>query len=187
MVSVNVAQLLLSAPGAVREFDFVDVVPAVSSEVHLDGPLAGHARLTRTNDGILVQTEYAAGVALECSRCLDEVHVAVKGAFDEEFLQSVDLRTGYPIEVPEDDELSRIDEHHEIELDEVLRQDILASLPIKPLCDATCPGLCATCGERLSRQHRVHAEPVEDDVPLERTSPFAGLANMLNDSDRPER
>jgi uncharacterized metal-binding protein YceD (DUF177 family) len=69
----------------------------------------------------------------------------------------------------------------------VLRQDILASLPIKPLCDATCPGLCATCGERLSPQHRVHPEPVEDEAPLERSSPFAGLAHMLNDSERLER
>jgi uncharacterized protein len=104
----------------------------------------GHARLTRTNDGILVHSEHVAPVTLECARCLNEVHTQVRGALDEEFVPTVDLRTGVPVDGSvEEDDLSRIDEHHEIDLDEVLRQNILTVLPFQPLCEATCPRTCA--------------------------------------------
>jgi uncharacterized protein len=177
MVSVNVAQLLQEAPGAVREFDFSDRIPAVSDEVHLHGPVRGHARLMRTNDGIMVTTTHSAPVTLECSRCLDEVKTDIRGKIEEEFLPSVDLRTGVPFDVPQDDEHLRIDEHHEIDLDEVLRQNILTTLPIQPLCDAACPGLCPTCGERLEASHAAHSE----EPAIDPASPFAQLATLLND------
>jgi uncharacterized protein len=177
MVSVNVAQLLQEPPGAVREFDFSDRVAAVADEVQLRGPIRGHARLMRTNDGILVSTRYAAPVSLECSRCLDDTRADIRGSIEEEFLPSVDLRTGVPIDLPLADEQLRIDEHHEIDLDEVLRQNILTNLPIQPLCDAACPGLCPTCGERLDAAHTAHAEEPQVDP----ASPFAQLATLLND------
>ncbi|HEY3059431.1 MAG TPA: DUF177 domain-containing protein [Chloroflexota bacterium] len=189
MVSVNVAQLLQELPGAVREFDFADAVAAVAHDVALRGPVRGHARLTRTNEGILVHASHTAPVTLECSRCLNEVHATVKGTIDEEFLPSVDLRTGIPlsIETPGDEEQPLIDAHHEIDLDEILRQNILTNLPLRPLCEASCPGLCPDCGERLDRTHRAHAGRVEDDAPVNPTSPFAQLASLLNDVDPQER
>ena len=30
--------------------------------------------------------------------------------------------------------------------------------PIAPLCEAACPGLCPTCGERLGPGHAAHPE-----------------------------
>jgi uncharacterized protein len=182
MVSVNVSQLLLSGPGAVREFDFSEPFPDPAGELHLRGPISGHARMMRTSEGILVHSEHAASVALECARCLEEADADVEGSFDEEFVPSTDIRTGLPLDVPdEDDDRLLIDEHHEIDLDEVLRQNILTNLPMHPLCSAACPGLCPTCGQRLDRQHRAHAEPAEDEAPADPANPFAGLAVLLRD------
>jgi len=180
VVSVNVAQLLQEAPGTVREFDFSDRVAAISDELHLHGPIRGHARLMRTSEGILVHSNHVAPVTLECARCLDDVRVQINGAFDEQFLPSVDLRTGYPVELPHVDEQPRIDEHHEIDLDELLRQNILTNLPIQALCEAACPGLCATCGQRLDRSHRGHTQ---DETPIDPASPFAQLAALLKDEE----
>jgi uncharacterized protein len=184
MVCVNVAQLLLAGPGTVREFDFFEPFPDPAGELHLSGPIRGHARLMRTSDGILVHAEHVASIALECARCLEEADAEITGVFDEEFLPSTDIRTGLPADVPvtEDDQLF-INEHHEIDLDEVLRQNILTNLPLRPLCSATCPGLCATCGERLDAQHQAH--PSAGDEPVDPASPFAGLAVLLkNDQER---
>src|SRR5262249_22636840 len=131
MVSVNVSKLLLSGPGAVREFDFAEPLPDPDQELHLHGPIRGHARMTRTSEGILVHTEHFAPVSLECARCLDESQSEVAGELDEEFLPSTDIKTGLPLPLPIDDaDYSLIDEHHEINLDEVLRQNILTSLPL---------------------------------------------------------
>lgn len=176
MVSVNVAQLMLAPAGAVRDFAFRERLPDPRHELHLLGPISGRARLTRTSDGILVHAEHQARVALECARCLDEVRATVDGVLDEEFLPTTDVRTGVPLHIEREDDQPLIDEHHEINLDEVLRQTILTNLPLRPLCDLACPGLCETCGQRLDQSHAAHAT----NAPVDPSSPFARLASLLN-------
>jgi uncharacterized protein len=184
MVAVNVSQLLLEGPGAVREFDFSEPFPDPAGELHLRGPIRGHARLTRTSEGILAHADYEASVSLECSRCLEEATAEVEGELDEEFLPSTDIRTGLPVEVPGTrDDQSLINEHHEIDLDEILRQNILTSLPLQPLCEAACPGLCPTCGERLGSTHPLHPQPADEEAPIDPASPFARLAVLLRDDE----
>jgi uncharacterized protein len=189
MVSVNVSQLLLASLGTVREFDFSEPLADPRGELHLRGPISGHARLTRTPEGILVHSEHAGTVVLECARCLEEALTAVEGVFDEEFLPGIDIHTGLPIHVPGQDEQPLIDDHHELDLDEILRQSILTSLPLRPLCNAACPGLCASCGQRLDLPHQAHPETPQDDDPDEASiaaaSPFARLAVLLRGE--PER
>jgi uncharacterized protein len=186
MVSVNVSQLLLMGPGAVREFDFCEPFPDPNHELHLRGPIEGHARLTRTSEGILAHSDYHASVSLECARCLDEAIAQVEGELDEEFLPSTDIRTGLPLHPPAtaiEDEQPLIDEHHEIDLNEILRQNILTNLPLQPLCETECPGLCTTCGERLGARHSPHQQPEEEQPAVNPASPFARLAVLLHNDE----
>jgi uncharacterized protein len=187
MVSFNVSQLLLMGPGTVREFDFREPFPDPANELHLRGPIAGHARLTRTSEGILAHSDYQARVVLECARCLDETIARVYGALDEEFLPITDVRTGLSLQLPErtEDDQPLINEHHEIDLTEILRQNILTSLPLQPLCEAACPGLCPECGERLGASHKAHPAAITDERVQsgEPSSPFARLAVLLHDDE----
>jgi len=185
MVSVNVSQLLLEGLGSVREFDFAEPLPDPTGELHLRGPIRGHARLTRTSEGILVHAEHSVSAGLECARCLEDARVRIRGAIDEEFFPSTDIRTGAPLPLPGGDgEALLIDDHHEIGLDEVLRQSILTNLPLQPLCRADCPGLCTVCGERLDGAHGPHAdEPGLADPPIDPASPFAQLAALFRDAE----
>jgi uncharacterized protein len=190
MVSFNVSQLLLMGPGTVREFDFRETFPDPANELHLRGPVSGHARLTRTSEGILAHSDYHARVILECARCLDETTARVDGTLDEEFLPSTDVRTGLSVPLPEgtEDDQPLIDEHHEIDLNEVLRQNILTNLPLQPLCEAACPGLCPDCGERLGASHVAHPSPRVDEPsePVDPSNPFARLAVLLHDEEESE-
>jgi len=151
MVSFNVSQLLLLGPGAVREFDFSEPLADPADELNLHGPISGHARLTRTSEGILAHSDYHACVSVECARCLDEAVAPVDGELDEEFRPTTDVRTGLPVHLASvTDDQPLINAHHEIDLNEILRQNILTNLPLQPLCDRACPGLCLTCGQRLA-------------------------------------
>lgn len=183
MVCFNVSQLMLMGPGAVRDFDFEEPFPDPANELHLRGPISGHTRLTRTSEGVLAHSDYHASVKLECARCLDEAIAEVDGELAEEFLPTTDVRTGLPVELRGvSDDQPLINEHHEIDLDEILRQNIITSLPLQPLCEAACPGLCPTCGERLGPAHRDHPKPAEEEE-VARTSPFAQLAALLQDEE----
>jgi uncharacterized protein len=185
MVSFNVSRLLLEGPGATRDFDFREPFPDPSDELHLKGPISGHAHLTRTSEGILAHSDFHAQVILECARCLEEVFARVDGALDEEFLPTTDIRTGLPIQVPAgtEDDQPLINAHHEIDLNEILRQNILTSLPLQPLCTAACPGLCPDCGERLGPAHVAHAATEPTEVPVDPSNPFARLAVLLHNDE----
>ena len=164
MVSFNVSQLLLMGPGSVRDFDFDEPFPDPANELHLRGPLAGHARLTRTSEGILAHCDYHACVTLECARCLEDAIAQVDGELDEEFLPTTDVRTGLPLKLPggAEDDQPLINAHHEIDLNEILRQNILTNLPLQPLCEQACPGLCPTCGTNRNVHSCSCAPPLGD-------------------------
>ncbi len=188
MVTLNVAQLLKSPPGAVREVDFRERLPDPAHDLHLRAPVAGHVKMLRTSRGILVESEHRTTARFECSRCLRDMSADVEASISEEFRPTLDIRSGLPAEPADDVEIEPellINDHHEIELDELLRQSILTSLPLRPLCEAACPGLCPTCGERLDSRHKPHPDAIETpQEPTETYRPFAGLAELLHGNDK---
>lgn len=183
VVCINVSQLLQADPGTVRSVSFIERIHDPEDDLHLVSPIRGRARLTATQQGILVHAEHSARAILPCARCLEDVSVSVNASFDEEFLPMTDVRTGASLPLPEPDqpEQATIDELHEICLDDLLRQSILTSLPFRPLCGTLCPGLCLTCGQRLDEQHKTH--PDEPVAPAPTGSPFARLAELLSSGD----
>ena len=139
----------------------------------------GEARLTKLRDRILVDAFVTAEVELECVRCLSHYGQPVEAEFSEEYWQSVDVRTGVSIEpvdlVAEDsDEGERfeIDDRHELDLREALRQHLVLALPMRPDCGEQCQGpevLMPATDEQEERE-RTH-------------NPFARLATLLDDGD----
>jgi uncharacterized protein len=52
----------------------------------------------------------------------------------------------------------RLTDHHELELEEEVRDGILLSEPIAPLCRQDCPGLCLECGLELGSGPHEHPD-----------------------------
>jgi uncharacterized protein len=147
-MQVNIAQLLKESIGAERSYE-------VDEEIDIDGRevrVAGEIRLVRTDRGILTRGDLTAKIEIECSRCLEPFRCPVNVKFEEEFFPTIDVLSGLPLEVPEEQSgLSIIDENHVINLDEIIRQYALLSVPMKPLCKEECAGLCSTCGKNLNQ------------------------------------
>ncbi len=175
MTSINVAGLLHEVPGATREVRLRDHYVTLGPEVELAGPLDADLHLQRTNRGILVRGRVAAPLRRICARCTEPFVEDVVAEVDEEFVPSIDPLTGAPVgESGEDHPPNRIDEHHEIKLDAILRDELSLTEPMVPLCRPDCPGLCSECGERLDRGSHEHGE-AEIDPRL------AGLAKFRPD------
>lgn len=139
--AVNVAGLLQSQIGATRSYRLLlDRFEADGETIARD--IAGDVRLTRLRDAVMASVT-ASGVApMTCARCLRQYDQPFDVAFDEEYRQTVDVRTGVGLgigQIDEDDD-SRIDENHVLDLREPLRQEILVALPMRPDCGAECPG-----------------------------------------------
>jgi uncharacterized protein len=103
-----------------------------------------------TTDGVLVQGHLAAQVSIPCVRCLEPVLVSLDVELEETFAATIDLVTGLAVQPEEEDRALWIDEHHILDLAEVLRQNVLIAIPPHVLCRNDCKGLCPTCGQNLN-------------------------------------
>jgi len=142
---INVAQLLKSDVGTTRFVD-VDETPPPTDQLDLVGPVRGTAELIHTNRGILVRAKLKSAARLSCSRCLDAYVDPLAIEFVEEYIPVIDVNTGAPTNIPHESYAYRINERHELDLGEAVREYGLLALPMKPLCSTDCAGLCPQCG-----------------------------------------
>jgi len=95
-------------------------------------------RLESVHEGILVSGEASADAVGICGRCLIDITEPVEVEFQELF--------AYPGEEATDFEVQ--DDH--VDLETLVRDAIVLSLPFQPVCRPDCPGLDPETGERLA-------------------------------------
>jgi uncharacterized protein len=156
--------MLITVPDLQKEpleFDLALVPEAVNfgTEVQQLGLLqvAGRADLLEEHRGpreivpdIRLRAKYEGKVEVACARCLDPVEHSLKGEFDLLFRPlGVDQGASeYSITTDE----TEIGYYHKsgLVLEDVLREQVLLSLPARTLCRQDCKGLCPRCGLNLN-------------------------------------
>lgn len=97
-------------------------------------------RLEALLEGVLVSGTIRAELVGECVRCLDPVRNDLETDFAELFVHRG--REG-------DDETRWLD-GDTVDVEPVIRDAVVLTLPLQPVCRDDCPGLCAQCGARLA-------------------------------------
>ena len=156
----NVSGLLGDDPGTSREYDVADVTIPLDEGMALARPINGHVRLQRTNRGILADARLTTALAAECSRCLRPMEVPVDIVLEEEFLPALDLASGKPLSTDAEPDVARLTDHHELELEPLVRDELVIAEPIAPLHSPDCQGLCVECG--LPLDEGTHDHPTDD-------------------------
>jgi len=117
-----------------------------------DAHITGLVRLSKHGRDILVRGRLAGHLELTCSRCLEAF--AAPAATDFDLL----LAPGPQAVSSAEEELSLTDLDLDyytgevVDLESLLREQIILLAPLKPLCDETCKGLCCQCGANLNRE-----------------------------------
>jgi uncharacterized protein len=158
--------MLITIPDLEREPLAFDVSLAqgemeYSEEVHQVGPLkvAGVAEVIEEHRGprevvsdIRLRAKYQGNVEVSCARCLDPVEHALKGDFDLIF-RPLGVDQG-PAEHSITTDETEIGYYHKsgLVLEDVLREQVLLSLPARTLCRQDCKGLCPRCGRNLNSE-----------------------------------
>ena len=166
---LNVAGLLKDQVGSVRVYRLrLDRFRLDEDSTATD--VMGEVKLTRLRSGVMATVSVAGEVVLDCVRCLRPYGQPFQTEFSEEYRQTVDVRTGIGLDLPvlETDEKSEIDENHELDLADVLRQEILVVLPMRPDCGEECPG-----PESLGAKIESNEDQIDDRL--------AALGRLLNE------
>jgi uncharacterized protein len=159
----NVAGLLGEGVGAVRDYAVEGVTIPPDEEFTLAAPIAGRIHVSRTNRGLLVDADFTTELATQCVRCLRDITVPLAIEIADEALPALDLKTGKALAIsPEDEEAGvlRLTDHHELDLEQAVREGIVMAAPIAPLDREDCPGLCIVCG--LPLDEGSHDHPADD-------------------------
>lgn len=125
-------------------------VPA-GAEIDLD------LRLESVAEGVLVSGTAAATAVGQCARCLIEVTEPVVAGIRELFAYP-DSATAA---TTEEDEIPLVLDDR-IDLEQVVRDEIVTALPMAPLCRPECRGLCVECGGRFDDLEPDHSHEILD-------------------------
>ena len=177
MLSYNVATLLRAAPGTERRYPVEEHEMEIADDLRLARPIEGEVRLSRTGRSILARAHLTTAIEGYCSRCLQAVVAPIDVEIEEEALPSIDIDTGLPMNPADEPDALRLDDHHELDLGEPVREAISLAEPISLLCRPDCRGLCLVCGVDLNTVTD-HAHADEDIDPR--------LAALADWRERPE-
>jgi len=145
---------LMHRPGEMRESDLEVIAPSKLGEgliaVPEGAPIDIALRIESLHDGLLTSAHVSAEAVGECSRCLKAIAQSVEVDFAELFAYSDEEAFDYQVQ----------DDH--VDLEPVVRDAVVLSLPFQPVCRPDCPGLDPETGERVEDMVDYHPREVID-------------------------
>ena len=147
-------------------------------------PVTGRADLIVEHRGhreevadIRLRAAYHGDFEVLCARCVEPVKSPVAGDFDLIFRpQAADADAGERSITPDETEIGYYEESG-LSLEDVVREQVLLSLPSRTLCKEDCKGLCPRCGQNLNLEP-CNCSPTSDP----KWSALAGLASTVKSS-----
>lgn len=160
VLRLNVGFIVHQTVGYSRDFPFE--IPAIRLPPDLTlTDFTGNVRVTRTAQGLLVQAKLQARIAAECVRCLAEFQQPLEVEFSDLYAFTQASMTESGLLLPETGK---------IDLAPVVRDEMLLAVPISPLCQPDCKGLCPVCGENLNETTCHHDDEITQAGPGELSS-----------------
>jgi uncharacterized protein len=130
------------APG---ELSLEDENVRLTAETTVEG------RASRKRDEVKIKGVIRGAVEVACDRCLTPVAGALEVEFDAAFVpKERAMSAAENVELQEEDLAVSIYEDEAVDVDELVREQILLALPTRQLCREQCLGLCPTCGKDLN-------------------------------------
>ena len=109
-----------------HDLEFVD------REIEIEKPIQLDLEIFNTSDSFVVEGKLKAELILRCSRCLEKYSSQIK------------------LDISEDVLKEEMEDEEELYLNDIVVDNIILFLPMKPLCSEDCEGICPQCGQNLN-------------------------------------
>jgi uncharacterized protein len=117
----------------------------------LDTPLTFQATIYRAGEKYVLDGQLQGELRLSCDRCLDAYRFEMRSTFRLFLTMPEHERTEEEIELSGEDMMTDFITGEEVDVEEIIREQVFLSLPMKSLCRPTCAGLCPKCGANLNK------------------------------------
>lgn len=146
---LDLTQLRLPATDAARTYE-AELFEGRPGSYRVVSPVDLRFRIYKDRDRYRLVGRVSATLALACSRCLEWFEAPGDAEFDVRYLPhscNIGLEEA---EVADEDLSVAFYRDERIDLLQLMEEQFDLGLPMKPLCDAECRGLCASCGTNLN-------------------------------------
>lgn len=149
---INVGFIIHETVGYTRDF------PLEFPSIHLPPDLdveqfSGVVRVSRAQQGLVVHVQAQGLTTTQCGRCLVDFEQRLRADFTDLYAFSLKLASESGLVLPETGQL---------DLAPSIREELLLSIPINPVCRSDCKGLCPVCGENRNLVQCDHGQEVID-------------------------
>ena len=111
----------------------------------LDAPSVS-GRIRQKDRRVHVSGNVTARVRVECDRCLKTIELPVDSHFKLEYVTAEDYQAQQDLELTEEDLDLSIFDGESIDIDELVKEELLLAVPDHVVCNEDCKGMCAVCG-----------------------------------------
>lgn len=125
---------------------------SVEDENHIGSPVTVEGAVKNNTGIVTLSGVIKAKIVSSCDRCAEEFNREMSFPFTHVLISKLNGQ--------DDDEYILV-ENMRLNLDELLREDIILSLPTQYLCKEDCKGLCRICGQNLNFKQCGCKEPID--------------------------
>jgi len=131
--------------------DFADVyepdeLNPIDERVQLTEPAAVTGQIKLASNQVFVNGHIDTRVQVECDRCLQPVQLPVNADFALDYISGRDYESSAAAELTEAEMSLSVFDGEAIDVDEIVKEQILLAVPSRMLCREDCKGICPECG-----------------------------------------
>ena len=119
-------------------------------DLRLLEPVSVEGRIRRKGEEVELPGRLRTKVAVLCGRCLKSVELPIEADFIERFTPAVSWKNEEQHELRAEDLNLAAFDGEAVELDDLVKEEIILAMPGHILCQEECKGLCPNCGADLN-------------------------------------
>jgi uncharacterized protein len=123
-----------------------DELNPVDERVSLIAPAAVNGKVRLSGNEVFVNGHVDARVEVECDRCLKPVELPVNADFTLEYISGSEYESSQAAELTEAELSVSVFDGQALDVDEIVKEQILLAVPTRMLCREDCKGICPECG-----------------------------------------
>lgn len=130
------------------EIDFEETFSV--GPLRLLSPVKAKLRIDKVGSEVLARGEVTSDIELQCSRCLSRFERPISVDVNVVYHPLDELTGEERHEIKEDELDMGFYKGDELDIQDLIQEQLMLSVPMKPLCKETCKGLCSKCGADLN-------------------------------------